>query len=236
MRRSYDDDAGNVTEDLDHLLEPQERRSRPSIVRPSVSISALEATTRLDGLGDRNRSLSPEGDGVWDTLLTTLTPDPQPPSVGSSFASATASARASQSTLGTTRSSASVGTSFTRSDPDSAAEEPHAPAFDPHCESGCDNSDTEGDEEDDDDDEMDQNPFSSHILGSRTSRRPNGSGTRSSGSSNNSNDDPFELVGGRSVMQRIMRNLASRGDIPDEWWAQFGLSRSLPREASENQL
>lgn len=45
----------------------------------------------FDGLGDRNRSLSPE---VWDTLLTTLTPDPQPPSAGSSFASATASTAA----------------------------------------------------------------------------------------------------------------------------------------------
>jgi hypothetical protein len=38
-------------------------------------------------LGDRDRSLSPEGDNAWDTLLTTLTPDPQPPSAGSSFAS-----------------------------------------------------------------------------------------------------------------------------------------------------
>ncbi|KAF4582251.1 hypothetical protein GQ602_006875 [Ophiocordyceps camponoti-floridani] len=39
----------------------------------------------VDGLGDRDRSLSPE---VWDTLLSTLTPDPQPPSAGSSFSSA----------------------------------------------------------------------------------------------------------------------------------------------------
>ncbi|GAB1312558.1 hypothetical protein MFIFM68171_02768 [Madurella fahalii] len=41
----------------------------------------------FDGLGNRNRSLSPEGDNVWDTLLSTLTLGPQPPSVGSSFAS-----------------------------------------------------------------------------------------------------------------------------------------------------
>lgn len=34
--------------------------------------------------------------GTWDTLLTTLTPDPQPPSAGSSFASATASNATSQ--------------------------------------------------------------------------------------------------------------------------------------------
>lgn len=52
----------------------------------------------LDGLGDRERSLSPDANGTWDTLLTTLTPDPQPPSAGSSFASATASTATSQST------------------------------------------------------------------------------------------------------------------------------------------
>ncbi|MBE3043443.1 hypothetical protein IMZ48_12905 [Candidatus Bathyarchaeota archaeon] len=52
-----------------------------------------------DGLGDRERSLSPDTNG-WDTLLTTLAPDPQPPSAGSSFASATASTAAtSQSTV-----------------------------------------------------------------------------------------------------------------------------------------
>lgn len=53
--------------------------------------------THIDGLGDRERSLSPDVNGTWDTLLTTLTPDPQPPSAGSSFASATASNTTSQS-------------------------------------------------------------------------------------------------------------------------------------------
>ncbi|KAG9255719.1 uncharacterized protein F5Z01DRAFT_635336 [Emericellopsis atlantica] len=37
-----------------------------------------------NGLGDRTRSPSP---GHWDTLLTTLTPDPQPPSASTSFVS-----------------------------------------------------------------------------------------------------------------------------------------------------
>lgn len=52
----------------------------------------------IDGLGDRERSLSPDTNGTWDTLLTTLTPDPQPPSAGSSFASVTGSTATSQST------------------------------------------------------------------------------------------------------------------------------------------
>ena len=46
----------------------------------------------LDGLGDRNRSLSPEA--TWETLLTTITPDHHLPSADSSFTSATASASA----------------------------------------------------------------------------------------------------------------------------------------------
>jgi hypothetical protein len=166
----------------------------------------------INGLGDRNRSLSPEGDNVWDTLLSTLTPDPQPPSVGSSFASTSASAVASQSTA-----TASSRTSFTapeRLDDDSA---------EPPCESGCDNSDTEGDDDDDDGDMM-QLPLIPGLGGpSRRSRagRP-------------STDDPLEYLGGIGGMQRIVRNLARREDIPDEWWADAGLSRTLPREAPGN--
>jgi hypothetical protein len=35
-----------------------------------------------------------------------------------------------------------------------------------------------------------------------------------------------------SGMHRIVRGLASREDIPDEWWAQAGLSRSMSWEDS----
>jgi hypothetical protein len=165
----------------------------PGDAVPAGSPWAIEPG-HFDGLGDRNRSLSPEGDHVWDTLLTTLTPDPQPPSVGSSFASATASAAATHSTPAT-----SLRTDF------SASVVPVESAFEHPCESGCDNSDTEGD----DDDEMDQ---MSLIPGLSAARR----------------------LGGIGGMQRIVRNLARREDIPDEWWADAGLSRTLSREASGN--
>ncbi|KAH6630861.1 hypothetical protein B0J18DRAFT_114406 [Chaetomium sp. MPI-SDFR-AT-0129] len=171
-----------------------------------------------DGLGDRNRSLSPEGDHVWDTLLSTLTPDPQPPSVGSSFASASASASAAASqgqSQNQSNPGASSRTSFTTPD---TADETLTP-FEFPCESGCDNSDTEGDE----DDEMDQMAM---IPGLTSSRRP--SAPRRTG------DDPVELLGGIGGMQRIVRNLARREDIPDEWWADAGLSRTLSRESSGN--
>ncbi|KAK4039455.1 hypothetical protein C8A01DRAFT_36583 [Parachaetomium inaequale] len=170
---------------------------------PAGSPWAIEPG-HFDGLGDRNRSLSPEGDHVWDTLLTTLTPDPQPPSVGSSFASAAAT----QSTA-----AVSSGTSFTT--PDVAEES----AFEHPCESGCDNSDTEGD----DDDEMDQMSLIPGLSAARRSSAPR-----------RNNDDPVELLGGIGGMQRIVRNLARREDIPDEWWADAGLSRTLSREASGN--
>jgi hypothetical protein len=52
----------------------------------------------MDGLGDRERS--PEAGEAWDTLLTGITPDPQPPSAGSSFASTSAAAVATSTRTG----------------------------------------------------------------------------------------------------------------------------------------
>jgi hypothetical protein len=34
-------------------------------------------------------------------------------------------------------------------------------------------------------------------------------------------------------MQHIVRSLARREDIPDEWWAGAGLSRTLPGDGTE---
>ncbi|KAI1812550.1 hypothetical protein GGS20DRAFT_557490 [Poronia punctata] len=132
----------------------------------------------MDGLGDRDRSLSPDSDRVWYTLQSTLTPDPQPPSVGSSFASTTASATASQV-------QARGGNSWNRSmtSPDDEMEVELEPPCDPI------NDESEGEEDEDADD------------GGR-----------------------LEWLSG---MHRIVAALASRDDIPDEWWAQAGLSRSM---------
>ncbi|KAI1081494.1 hypothetical protein F5B20DRAFT_536214 [Whalleya microplaca] len=125
------------------------RRSSPHRIdrlrhRPSRNTYRLSNRARyVDGLGDRDRSLSPEGDGVWDTLQATLTPDPQPPSVGSSFASTNASAAASQ---GTTAGSSN--TSITS--PDEEAEPPCDPVnenFDNDGEDGEDDEDVEEQQE-----------------------------------------------------------------------------------------
>lgn len=186
-------------------------RRRRRLQERASSVERLQEA-RFDGLGDRDRSLSPEGDGVWDTLLTTLTPDPQPPSVGSSFASASASVSAAAS------NSAPTGSSSTPITEPDAIEE----AFEPPCESACEGSDTENDDEEE---EAARNALSRMHNRSYASvvAAPEGDST---------NDEVLELLGGIGGMQRIVRNFARREDIPDEWWAEAGLSRTLAREES----
>lgn len=251
---------------------------------------------RMDGLGDRERSLSPE---VWDTLLSTLTPDPQPPSAGSSFASVAASQTAGPSS-GTPTSA-----------PDAAEE-----AFlDGPCESGCENSDMEMDEPDYQHPDFAlirrrrrqataaaasmaaTNDFGSmtnysasvadaataHYFapGGRTTRQintpngpltiyestgrvgpapdssrssrtanghdqhntwlgylsvgasgeedrgPDGPRQRQDESTSSTHANPMASEDDWAGMQRIVRSLARREDIPDEWWADAGLSRNL---------
>ena len=73
-------------------LPPLHRMSPPmrEIVR------ATHSESRVDGLGDRERSFSPEGDH-WETMLTTIQPDDRIPSTHSSFTTASASSLSSNS-------------------------------------------------------------------------------------------------------------------------------------------
>ncbi|KAI2625663.1 hypothetical protein GGR54DRAFT_509505 [Hypoxylon sp. NC1633] len=172
----------------------------------------------VDGLGDRDRSLSPDLDMTWETLWTTLTPDPQPPSVGSSFASTTASTVASQNPA----------TVSSRTSMNSAWEQGPDPPCDPVNES---DSHTEGSED-----------VEIQRTGSERSWLPVPHGRRSyaevAADPNHGADpdhDADPVPANRhwlSGMHRIVRGLASRQDIPDEWWAQAGLSRSMPWEES----
>ncbi|KAL7623115.1 hypothetical protein AAE478_006794 [Parahypoxylon ruwenzoriense] len=159
----------------------------------------------VDGLGDRDRSLSPEGDGVWDILQSTLAPDPQPPSVGSSFESTNPSSTASQRTT-VVPISASV---------TSLGEETEFP---------CDN------EADGDDGQIE----TSRPRGARRILPPVEADpwlnyaemAAATSSLPSAPDDPGFLDG----MHRIVRGLAAREDIPDEWWAEAGLNRSMSWE------
>ncbi|KAI8945314.1 hypothetical protein F4801DRAFT_584543 [Xylaria longipes] len=180
-------------------------------VRREATMRQAQRLRNLDGLGDRDRSLSPEGDGVWDILQSTLTPDPQPPSVGSSFASTVVSATTPQ-----VSGSDSVNTSIT-----TPAEE-----VEPPCDPIMENSGSDGE------DDVEEQPI-------ERSRQPTPHTRRSyadvvaepqpgqSPESADTIDYDREWLSG---MHRIVRGLASRGDIPDEWWAQAGLSRSMSWE------
>ncbi|CAH0018010.1 unnamed protein product [Clonostachys rhizophaga] len=255
---------------------------RAGITLPSAR--ELAASTRrrptddVNGLGDRNRSISPEG---WDTLLSTLTPDPQPPSANSSFVSNAASQNPSTSFTSTSGQTLRLGT-----------------APEPPCESGCENSDTEDGEAPprrrhhvsrpgfrpahpvrfdvpgldypltgDDFATRGQptQPDSLTPREGRSLRSDNGSinvymarptllgsqrdgwvGSLSVGATEDSSgSEPPRPTGEGSFMstgsttsadedlvslQRIVRRLASRDDIPEEWWTETGLSRTLTRD------
>ncbi|RAR14754.1 hypothetical protein DDE83_001786 [Stemphylium lycopersici] len=76
---------------------PLRRMGRRTIADGPLPTSSLRESwspvPALDGLGDRNRSVSPFGDQLhWDSFLTTVVDDPVAPTAGSSFASAAASA------------------------------------------------------------------------------------------------------------------------------------------------
>jgi hypothetical protein len=208
--------------------ELQSLRDLPPLRRMGRRIADIEArrlrgrAARLDGLGDRDRSLSPDGDGAWETMLTTLTPDPQLPSAGSSFASVSAATSASST-------SDSQGTSLTTMS-GNYNQSAHVNAV---IENVCDiledsdsssvMSNTEVDEEEDiyelpDDHDARDRLWRSYAdaVASRADRVARHHGATDS-------DDL-----GR--MQHIVRRLARREDIPDEWWAEAGLSRNFLRE------
>ena len=153
--------------------------------------------------------MSPEDD--WDTLLSTIAPDPQPPSVGSSFASESASASAAASQSAAASSSTSLSAPDTAGDLGTIVVTDEVP-----CESGCENSDSEGD----DGDEAEHNAL-------RRFRNRSSYANVVARGAPGSNEDSLEHWGGLGGLHRVLRNLATQEDIPDEWWAAVGLTRNL---------
>ncbi|KAI1113571.1 hypothetical protein F5Y14DRAFT_417607 [Nemania sp. NC0429] len=190
------------------VVEPTSQRM---VSDPIEDFRRVQRALYVGGLGDRDRSLSPDADGVWDTLQSTLTPDPQPPSASSSFTSQYGSAPAQVNWVGSSRS-------WLSSAPNHDTEPPCDPIID---DSG---SDSEGD--------VTERPTRPSGATTSHSRRSYADVvaeprlTQSPETADASDPDREWLLG----MHRIVRRLASRSDIPDDWWSQAGLSRSISWE------
>jgi hypothetical protein len=159
---------------------------------------------RVGGLGDRERS--PEDDSAWDTLQSSITPDPHAPSVGSSFASTNVSAAASQTT--TTSSNTSI------TNPEDGIEPP------------CDPVDQDGGSDNEDDTEAELRLYRQDTP--HSGRRPFIDGVADA--LNSADEDSTDNLEWLSQMQSIVQGLAARQDIPDQWWAAVGLTRSMTQE------
>lgn len=107
-------DGGRELADATRDLPPLRRMGRRQVtdgLLPSSSLrQSWSPSGAIDGLGDRERSLSPPTD-PWETMLTTITPDTQLPSADSSFTAASASFSASNNSQDGSDSSRAESTS-----------------------------------------------------------------------------------------------------------------------------
>ncbi|KAL3468267.1 hypothetical protein BJX64DRAFT_245399 [Aspergillus heterothallicus] len=210
------------------------------------SINDANLTNReplVDGLGDRQRSVDLEDDhanDAWETLLTTITPDTNLPSADSSFTSASASGT-NVSRVGTSRSSAtsleSLQNSLHTTVPTVQMTLDPYPEYSNPCDyPSSTDSDTESDGE-----ITQQSLFRryrrrmrqvesmrrSHNLQSALNNPPS-IPTISFAFSDSSGDQDLHQ------MQAILDRLARREDIPDDWWAAAGLSRTIGQRTGTN--
>lgn len=194
----------------------------------------------VDGLGDRQRSISPDMDhenDAWETLLTTITPDVHLPSADSSFTSASVSGSTDPSRMGASRGTANSSQTLPSSLDSSGAG--LSTALDPYPEflNPCDyptSSDSETESEPERSTLLRRYPSRLYPTSSER-RRAAALGPESTMSSqppvptvsfslqNPSTDPDFQQ------MHAILDRLARREDIPDDWWAAAGLSRTLSR-------
>lgn len=215
---------------LEHLRRHY-RRQVDDAQAAARETAGVSAPPPVDGLGDRARSISPSNDTAWDTLLTSITPDPQAPSAESSFTSAAASAGNSFAPSNTSSSATSVSDD---SGGPSQFFENICETFESRPDSG---EEGEGDSEDiavlrraaqGEPRTVDEPTLDifwrgyTEVVTRRADRVARHSGVgRGVGGGENT---------GLGGMQRIVQRLAGREDIPDEWWASAGLARIVPAE------
>ncbi|KAL2833353.1 hypothetical protein BDW59DRAFT_138508 [Aspergillus cavernicola] len=198
----------------------------------------------IDGLGDRQRSVDLEDDhanDAWETLLTTIAPDTSLPSADSSFTSASASGT-NGSRNATIRSSATSLESLQNSLHTTAPTVQMT--LDPYQDypNPCDYPSSTDSETDSDGEITQQSLFRryrrrmrqvesmrrSHNLQS-TLNNPPSIPTISFAFSDSSADQDLHH------MQAILDRLARREDIPDDWWAAAGLSRTIGQRGGNDE-
>ncbi|CAG8021873.1 unnamed protein product [Penicillium salamii] len=210
-------------------MPPEVRDSPANSDGPTWGRLRLDGTT---GLGDRQRSPSPDGEretDAWETLLSTITPDATLPSTDSSFASNSASAPASDTRRlifpvpppGISRN---------------GTLEPYPDNLNP-----CDFSSS-------DDEDAPSNPRYTRLRGNsarererereRERRRRDRNSTLSAHpplpNIAHTISDHYRQSDEIQQMQVILDRLASREDVPDNWWAAVGVTPTLNRGLSDS--
>lgn len=199
--------------------------------------------TTVDGLGDRQRSMSPDDDAsndAWETLLTTITPDDNLPSADSSFASASASGLNVSGSAGSRNQGRSFQTLPSSLDSSTATVRM---VLDPYPEyiNPCDypsSTDSDSASEGDSNQLSLWRRYRRRMHQMSTSRRSDDLHSTMSShppipafsfAFSNSSTDP-EL----QQMQAILDRLARREVIPDDWWAAAGLSPTIGHRLGTN--
>lgn len=194
----------------------------------------------VDGLGDRQRSPSPEDDyenDAWETLLTTITPDANLPSADSSFNSASASA------TDASRNGTSTSSSNSQALPhpfDSRVPAMHM-VLDPYPEylNPCDYPVSSGSETEAEQDSshaplrrdrrarFHEHPRQAHIHSTMSNHPPIPTASLAF------SDSP-SYHHNRHQLQHIMDRLVRGENIPDFVWAAAGLSHPIGRRTGAN--
>jgi hypothetical protein len=199
----------------------------------------------IDGLGDRQRSASPDDDldSAWETLLTTLAPDPNLPNADSSFTSNGAPAPTNQSRA--PESTRRGHSSQTWQIPLGPSATVHM-VLDPYPEylNPCDLPDSATGSDTEADSDLELRRSGSH---QRRHLRARLLDTTSAIGSTQDSQPPIPILSRSSTlpsissfvshdlssgvdMQAIVDRLAHREDIPDEWWVAAGLPRTMGRQ------
>ncbi|KAF2833708.1 hypothetical protein CC86DRAFT_365534 [Ophiobolus disseminans] len=150
-------DDGHENSDNAVGFPPLRRMGRRNIADGPLPSSSLRESwspvSTVDGLGDRDRSLSPFEENLhWDNFLSTVVPDPVAPTAESSFASAAASASFSNSHPSSRAGSSNTSASSSRTHLTVPSQ--HSPPTHDQFMRACDTSDddtasdTEADEDD----------------------------------------------------------------------------------------